>query len=52
MDRLAALETFVRVAETSSFSEAARWLQVAPSVVSKRVSDLERGFGATLFRRI
>ena len=51
MDRLAALEAFVRVAETGSFSEAARWLQVAPSVVSRRIVELERDFAATLFRR-
>ncbi|MCB1739344.1 MAG: LysR family transcriptional regulator [Gammaproteobacteria bacterium] len=51
MDRLAALEAFLRVAESASFAEAARWLQVAPSVVSKRVSDLERDLGVSLFRR-
>jgi DNA-binding transcriptional LysR family regulator len=51
MDQLAALEAFVRVAETRSFSEAARALRLSPSVVSKRVADLERAYGAQLFAR-
>lgn len=51
MDRFAALETFVRVAESRSFSEAARQLSLSPSVVSKRLSDLERDFGTELLRR-
>jgi DNA-binding transcriptional LysR family regulator len=51
MDRFAALEAFVRVAEGQSFSEAARQLSLSPSVVSKRLSDLEHDLGATLLRR-
>jgi DNA-binding transcriptional LysR family regulator len=38
MDRLAAMETFVRVVETGSFSAAARRLNVGQPAVSKTVS--------------
>ena len=41
MDRLAALEAFVRVAENRSFSEAARRLRTSKSGVSRLVSALE-----------
>ena len=51
MDRFAAIETFVRVAETQSFSEAARRLRVAKSAVSRQVSALEAELGARLFHR-
>ena len=45
MDRLAALQAFVRVAETQSFSEAARRLRVGKSVVSREVAALEADSG-------
>ncbi len=51
MDRFAAIETFVRVAETRSFSEAARRLRIAKSAVSRQVSALEAELGARLFHR-
>lgn len=51
MDRLACLETFVQVAESQSFSEAARRLRVAKSAVSRGVSALEAELGARLFQR-
>jgi DNA-binding transcriptional LysR family regulator len=51
MDRFAALEAFVKVAETRSFSEAARQLRVAKSAVSRHVSALEAELGARLFHR-
>jgi DNA-binding transcriptional LysR family regulator len=51
MDRFAALEAFVRVAEAHSFSEAARRLRVAKSVVSRQVSALEAELGARLLHR-
>ncbi len=51
MDRLAALEAFVRVAEVRSFSEAARRLRASKSVVSRQVSALEVELGARLFHR-
>lgn len=51
MDRLETIETFVRVAETQSFAEAARQLRVARSVVTARVKQLEDHVGAPLFHR-
>ena len=41
MDRLATMEAFARVAETKSFSEAARRLRSSKSLVSRQVADLE-----------
>ncbi len=51
MDRLENIETFVRVAETQSFAEAARQMRVARSVVTARVRQLEDHVGAPLFHR-
>ena len=41
MDRFAAMQAFVRVAETSSFSEASRQLGIAVSSVTRQVNALE-----------
>jgi DNA-binding transcriptional LysR family regulator len=51
MNRFAALEAFVRVAETQSFSEAARRLRSSKSAISRNVSALESELGARLFNR-
>ena len=51
MDRLAAIEAFVQVAETGSFSEAARRLRSSKSVISRQVASLEAELGARLFHR-
>lgn len=51
MDRLSAIDTFVRVAECSSFAEAARQMRVARSVVTARIQQLEELIGAPLFHR-
>lgn len=51
MDRLAAIEAFVQVAETGSFSEAARRLRASKSVISRQVATLEAELGARLFHR-
>lgn len=51
MDRLQNIETFVRVAQTQNFSEAARQLRVAKSVVTNRIQQLEEYVGAPLFHR-
>jgi DNA-binding transcriptional LysR family regulator len=51
MDRLAALEAFVKVAETRSFSEAARRLRTSKSVISRQIAGLETELGARLFHR-
>jgi DNA-binding transcriptional LysR family regulator len=51
MDRYLALEAFVRVAEASSFAEAARQLRVSRSVLTARVQQLEQFVGAPLLHR-
>ncbi|MDL2404343.1 LysR family transcriptional regulator [Rhizobium calliandrae] len=51
MDRLAAMETFVRVVETGSFSEAARHMRVGQPAVSKTVAQLEERLGVKLLLR-
>lgn len=51
MDVLTNLRTFLAVARTGSFSEAARQLHVVPSVVAKRVAQLEQTMHARLFQR-
>ena len=51
MDRLAAIEAFVRVAECGSFSKAANRLHSSKSVVSRQVSALEAELGARLLHR-
>lgn len=51
MDRLANMEAFVRVAETQSFSEAARRLRTSKSLVSRHVAALEGALGVRLFHR-
>lgn len=42
---------FIRVAETSSFKEAARQLNISPSQASKHIASLEEELGARLFYR-
>jgi len=51
VDRLQNIETFVRVAQTQSFAEAARQLRVAKSVVTTRIKQLEEYLGGPLFHR-
>jgi DNA-binding transcriptional LysR family regulator len=51
MDRLAAIEAFVRVAEAQSFSQAARRLRSSKSAVSRNVGALEAELGVRLFHR-
>jgi DNA-binding transcriptional LysR family regulator len=51
MDRFAAIEAFVRVAETSSFSEAARRLRTSKSAVSRQVAAIEADLGVRLLQR-
>ena len=51
MDKLRALEYFLRVSETSSFSQAAEMLDVPASSVSRRIQDLENLLGISLFHR-
>lgn len=51
MDRLAAMQLFVRVAELGSFSAAAQQLGVARSVVTRQIAALEGHLGAKLMAR-
>jgi len=51
METLANLESFVRSAETGSFSSAARRLALTPAAISRNVAQLERNLGVRLFQR-
>ncbi len=51
MDRLSNMIAFVTVAETGSFAKTADRLNIAGSVVSKRIKDLESYLGTQLLRR-
>jgi DNA-binding transcriptional LysR family regulator len=51
MDKLANMQAFAAVAQAGSFAAAARRLNLANSVVSKRVQDLEDYLGVTLLMR-
>jgi DNA-binding transcriptional LysR family regulator len=51
MDRLAALEIFVRVVDTGSFSAVARHQQIGQPAVSKAVVQLEEWLGVSLLMR-
>jgi DNA-binding transcriptional LysR family regulator len=51
MDRLAAMQTFVRVVERGSFSAVARETHTTQSAVSKQVAALEQALGARLLSR-
>jgi len=51
MDRLQAMQTFVRVVETGSFSAVAREQTSTQSAVSKQVAALEQHLGAKLLTR-
>ncbi len=48
---LRAIEIYVSVVETSSITRAARRLGVTPSMVSKKIAELETGARATLLHR-
>ncbi len=51
MDRLRAMEYFVRVVEAGSFAAAARELDVSPPAITQLIGALERELGAPLLRR-
>jgi LysR family transcriptional regulator for bpeEF and oprC len=51
MDRLAAMQMFVRVVEGGSFSSSARNLGIGQSTISKQIAALETHLGAELIRR-
>ncbi len=51
MDSLIHFRTFLAVAKCEGFSDAARQLHVVPSVVAKRISQLEDSLQTRLFER-
>ncbi len=51
MDKLNAMQLFVRVAETGSFTAVADQLDVARSVVTRQISALEQQLGVKLMTR-
>ncbi len=51
MDLIAGLQTFVRIAETGSFSAVARESSASQSAVTRQVAQLEEHFGVRLFHR-
>lgn len=51
MDKIRALQYFIKVSETQSFSEAARSFAVPASSISRRISDLEKSLGIKLLMR-
>lgn len=51
MDKLSAIQTFVRVGELKSFSRAADMLGLSRAVVSAQIADLERHLGTQLLHR-
>jgi DNA-binding transcriptional LysR family regulator len=51
MDRLAAIEIFIRVVDTGSFSAAARHYDVGQPAVSKAIAQLEDWLGVKLLLR-
>src|ERR1700746_4081069 len=51
MDRLAAMETFVRVIEAGSFSSAAKQLRIGQPAVSKTIAQLEDRLGVRVLLR-
>ena len=51
MDTVTNLRTFIAVVHYESFAEAARQIHVVPSVVAKRIAQLEKTMGAKLFIR-
>lgn len=51
MDYVSHIQTFIAVVRGGSFSEAARELNVVPSLVAKRISSLEQHLHTRLFER-
>jgi DNA-binding transcriptional LysR family regulator len=51
MNRLAAMEAFVRVIDTGSFSSAARQLRIGQPSISKAITQLENRLGVRLLLR-
>ena len=51
MDRLTAMQMFVRVVETGSFSAVAKEMNSTQPTISKNIAELESWLGAKLLNR-
>ncbi len=51
MDKLAAIDAFIKVANLGSFTAASAQLSISPSAVTKSVSQLEKQLGIRLLNR-
>src|SRR3954471_16957147 len=51
MDRLQAMQVFVKVADGGGFAEAARQLNMSASVVTRAIASLEEAIGTRLLTR-
>ena len=51
MDRMAAMNTFVKVVEAGGFAAAGRKLKMSPSTVTEHIQALEQRLGARLLNR-
>src|SRR5471030_2149580 len=51
MDNLSGITAFIQVAETRSFTEAGRLLEISSSAVGKSVARMEERLGVRLFHR-
>src|SRR3954468_7623133 len=51
MDSLSGITAFITVAETRSFTEAGRLLEISSSAVGKSVARMEERLGVRLFHR-
>jgi DNA-binding transcriptional LysR family regulator len=51
MDRIAAVQLFIRVVETGSFSRAAQELGITQPTATKAVAAIEQRLGARLLHR-
>ena len=51
MDRLLSMRVFQQVVDEGGFAAAARKLELAPAVVTRLVSDLEKHLGVRLLQR-
>ena len=51
MDKLSAIDAFIKVAKMDSFTAASAQLSISPSAVTKSVSQLEKHLGVRLLNR-
>jgi len=51
MDSIAGMQLFIHIVEQGSLAGAARKIDLTPSAVSRKLSDLEQELGVILFRR-